>query len=86
MTHLNFLNDYFIKIHQNFGISKLEYDFEKLEIEDKDLRNMVFASDDFDRDFEGLHEHCKALYRKLKRGYSVKIKRIRDNHYSVLLF
>lgn len=85
MVQEEYLEDYFVKISKNYGITRLEFDADNVELDDKFIRNMVFASDDFNHEFENLVEHCKLLYNKLQRGFSLKIKRDINNNYIVLL-
>lgn len=85
MSRLDFLEDYFVKIHKNFGISKLAYRNNRLDIDDKYIRNMVFASDDFNNEFDNLLDHCRMIYNELQTGFSLKIKRDLNNNYFVLV-
>jgi|GEM_PF-1192595 len=85
MVHSEILEDYFVKISQNYGITKLDFDENKVQLDDKFIRNMIFMSDDFDHEFDNLLEHCKILYDKIERGFSLKIKRDINNNYMVLL-
>ena len=85
MVNSEIMEDYFVKISKDFGITKLGFNENKIELDDKFIRNMVFTSEDFDAEFENLLEHCKLLYSQIKRGFSLKIKRDINNNYMVLL-
>ena len=85
MVNSEIMEDYFVKISKDFGITKLGFNENKIELDDKFIRNMVFTSEDFDAEFENLLEHCKLLHSKIKRGFSLKIKRDINNNYMVLL-
>lgn len=85
MVQEQYLEDYFVKISKNFGINKVEFSEDKVTLDPRCIRNMVFASDDFDAEFEHLILHCQLLHQKLQRGFSLKIKRDLDDHYRVLL-
>ncbi len=83
MERHEFLNDYFIKIYRKFGISKINFDGNVVEMDEKYLRNMVFGSENFNNEYEKLLYHCKAVYSKLKRGFLIKIKKDMSNNYFV---
>ncbi len=85
MNHLNSLEEYFVKIYKNYGITDLKFRDNKLELDDKFIRNMVFASDDFNSEFDNLLEHCSLVYEQLKRNFSLKVKRDMNNNHFVLV-
>ena len=85
MNRLDFFEDYFVKICKNYGITKLNYNEESLELDEKCIRNMVFASDDFNNEYDNLQNHCRKIYTYLKRGFSLKIKSDMNNNYYVLV-
>lgn len=85
MNHLNFLEDYFVKIYKNYGITDIRFNNNKIELDEKFIRNMVFASDDFNSEFDNLLEHCFLVYGELKRNFSLKIKRDMTNNHFVLV-
>ena len=84
MENLNSLEEYFVKICKNYGITSLNFCDRKLEIDDELIRHMVFASDDFNSEFDNLPEHCLLVYSELKRNFSLKVKRDMNNKYFVL--
>lgn len=84
MENLNSLEEYFVKIYKNYGISSLNFRDRKSEIDDEFIRHMVFASDDFNSEFDNLLEHCLLVYFELKRNFSLKVKRDMNNNYFVL--
>lgn len=85
MENLNSLEEYFVKIYKNYGISSLNFRDRKLEIDDEFIRHMVFAPDDFNSEFDNLPEHCLLVYGELKRNFSLKVKRDMNNNYFVLV-
>lgn len=85
MENLNSLEEYFVKIYKNYGITSLNFRDNKLEIDDQFIRNMVFASDDFNSEFDNLLEHCLLVYSELKRNFSLKVKRDMNNNHFVLV-
>lgn len=85
MASLNFMEEYFIRMHKIFGISKLNFEDNKVKIEDDVLKNMVFASDEFNHEFENLLEQCRFIYGKIKRDFSLKVKKDINNDYFVLV-
>lgn len=85
MENLNSLEEYFVKIYKNYGITSFNFRDRKLEIDDEFVRHKVFASDDFNSDFNNLPEHCLLAYSELKRNFSLKVKRDMNNKYFVLV-
>ena len=83
MENLNSLEEYFVKIYKNYGITNFRD--RKLEIDDEFIRHMLFASDDFNSEFDNLLEHCLLVYSELKRNFSLKVKRDMNNNYFVLV-
>ena len=84
MENLNSLEEYFVKIYKNYGIASLNFRDRKLEIDDEFIRHMVFASDDFNSEFNNLPEHCLLVYCELKRNFSLKVTLDMNNNYFVL--
>ena len=84
MENLNSLEEYFVKIYKNYGITSLNFRDRKLEIDDEFIRHMLFASDDFNSEFDNLPEHGLLVYSELKRNFSLKVKRDMNNNYFVL--
>ena len=85
MNRLDFFEDYFLNLYRKFGISCLKYHENRLVLDEKCIRNMVFASDDFNADYTTLQYYFKCVYEKLKRGFSLKIKQdMNDNCYVFL--
>lgn len=85
MENLNSLEEYFVKIYKNYGITSLNFRDRKLELDDEFIRHMLFASDDFNSEFDNLSEHCLLVYSELKRNFSLKVKRDMNNNYFVLV-
>lgn len=83
MENLNSLEEYFGKIYKNYGITSFRD--RKSEIDDEFITHMVFASDDFNSEFDNLLEHCLLVYSELKRNFSLKVKRDMNNNYFVLV-
>lgn len=84
MENLNSLEEYFVKIYKNYGITSFNFRDRKSEIDDEFIRHMLFASDDFNSEFDNLLEHCLLVYSELKRNFSLKVKRDMNNNYFVL--
>ncbi|WP_277111124.1 hypothetical protein [Chryseobacterium taklimakanense] len=84
MENLNSLEEYFVKIYKNYGITSFNFRDRKSEIDDEFIRRMLFASDDFNSEFDNLLEHCLLVYSELKRNFSLKVKRDMNNNYFVL--
>mgnify|MGYP006872532991 CR=1 FL=1 len=85
MENLNSLEEYFVKIYKNYGITSFNFRDRKSEIDDEFIRNMVLASIDFNSEFDNLLEHCLLVYSELKRNFSLKVKRDMNNNYFVLV-
>lgn len=85
MENLNSLEEYFVKIYKTYGITSFNFRDRKLEIDDEFIRHMLFASDDFNSEFDNLLEHCLLVYSELKRNFSLKVKRDMNNNYFVLV-
>lgn len=84
MENLNSLEEYFVKIYKNYGITSLKLRDRKSEIDDEFIRHVVFASDGFNSEFDNLPEHCLLVYSELKRNFSLKVTRDMNNNYFVL--
>ena len=61
MNNLKYIEDYFIKLHRNFGISELSYQNRRLELDESNMKLLVFASEAFDEEFENLVDHCSMM-------------------------
>lgn len=85
MIKLDLLEDYFVKLHKNYGISNLQFCGRNVKLDEKFMRNMVFYSDDFNQEYENLLEHCNLVYQELQRAYKLKIQRDMNNNYFVLV-
>lgn len=85
MARNEFFEDYFVRLNKKFGITKIDFNHNKLFIEDKDLRNMIFASENFNEEYEVLKKKCKNIYLKLKRDFFVRIKRDMSNNYHITI-
>ena len=83
MDRHEFLDEYFIKMYKKFGISRVNYADGALELDETDIRRMVFKSDNFSRDYDTLLDHCKAVYGNLRRGFLIRIKKDMSNNYFV---
>lgn len=84
MENLNSLEEYFVKIYKNYAITSFNFRDRKSEIDGKFIRHMVFASDDFNSEFDNLLEHFLLVYSELKRNFSLKVKRHTNNNHFVL--
>lgn len=81
---LEFLEEYFLRIYRRYGISKLKFDSEGIDVEEKFLRNMVFGSEDFNSEYETLNQQCRKLHELLKRGFCLRIRKINNFDYFVI--
>lgn len=81
---LEFLEEYFLRIYRRYGISKLKFDSEGIDVEEKFLRNMVFGSEDFNSEYETLNQQCTKLHELLKRGFCLRIRKINNFDYVVI--
>ncbi len=85
MDTVTLFEDYFIRLNKKFGITKLNYNEDSLDLDEKYIRNMVFASDDFNEEYEGLKSKCRKIYKTMKRGFLLKIKKDMSNNYFVTI-
>ena len=83
MNNLKHIEDYFIKLHRSFGISELSYQNRRLELDESNMKQLVFASEAFDEEFENLVDHCSMIYDELQKGFSLKIRKDVNNNYLV---
>ena len=83
MNNLKHIEEYFIKLHRNFGISELSYQNRRLELDESNMKQLVFASEAFDEEFENLVDHCSMIYDELQKGFSLKIRKDVNNNYLV---
>ena len=67
MNNLKHIEDYFIKLHRSFGISELSYQNRRLELDESYMKQLVFASEAFDEEFENLVDHCSMIYDGFKK-------------------
>ena len=54
MKNYQLIEDYFVKLHQNYGISELSYKDKRLEIDEHNIKNLVFLSEDFNDEFDNM--------------------------------
>ena len=47
------------------------------------MKQLVFASEAFDEEFENLVDHCSMIYDELQKGFSLKIRKDINNNYLV---
>lgn len=85
MRNLNLIEEYFVKLHRNFGISELSYRNQKLELNEDTMKQMVFMSEAFNDEFENLISHCGLLYSEIKKSFSLKIRKDINDNYLVTL-
>lgn len=85
MDTVTIFEDYFIKLNKKFGITKLNYSEDSLDLDEKYIRNMVFAADDFNAEYEGLKNKCRKIYKTLKRGFLLKIRKDMSNNYFITI-
>ena len=83
MNNLKHIEDYFIKLHRSFGISELSYQNRRLELDESNMKLLVFASEAFDEEFENLVDHCSMIYDELQKVFSKKKKKDVNNNYLV---
>ena len=85
MNCSNNFEDYFVRIYKNYGISRLNFRDNKIYIDEQNLRETLFSSDDFNEEFENLFETCQTIYREINSGFSIKIKKDINNEFCVLV-
>lgn len=85
MRNLNLIEEYFVKLHINFGISELSYHNQRLELNEDTMKQMVFMSEAFNDEFENLISHCGLLYSEIKKSFSLKIRKDINDNYLVTL-
>ena len=83
MNNLKHIEDYFIKLHRSFGISELSYQNRRLELDESNMKLLVFASEAFDEEFENLVDHCSMIYDELQKGFYLRIRKDVNNNYLV---
>ena len=83
MNNLKHIEDYFIKLHRSFGISELSYQNRRLELDESNMKLLVFSSEAFDEEFENQVNQCSMNYDELQKGFSLKIRKDVNNNYLV---
>ena len=86
MKNYQLIEDYFVKLHQNYGISELSYKDKRLEIDERNIKNLVFLSEDFKDEFDNLLDHCSMIYHEVGKSFSIKIRKDINNHFMVNLY
>lgn len=85
MKNFESIENYFINIHRTFGISELSYRNSRLELDENNIKQLVFSSEAFDEEFENLLEHCSLIHQEIKKGFLLKIRKDINNIYQVNL-
>lgn len=83
MKDLRLVEDYFIKLHQNYGISELSFKDKKIELDEHNMSKLVFVFEDFNKEFDNLLAHCNLIYSEIEKGFSLKIRKDINNNYLV---
>lgn len=83
MNNLKYVEDYFLKIHKNFGISQLSFNNQRLDLDENAMKQLVFTHENFDEEFDNLLDHCRIIYKEVKKGFLLKINKDVNNNYFV---
>lgn len=83
MKDFELIEDYFIKLHKNYGISEISYKNRKVELDENNVSKMVFVLEDFNEEFDNLLAHCNLIYSEIEKGFSLKIRKDINNNYLV---
>lgn len=85
MKNFELIEDYFIKLHLNFGISELTFENQKLELDESSVKQLVFMFEAFNEELDNLLEHCNLIYNEIEKGFSLKIRKDINDQYLVNL-
>lgn len=85
MSNLNLIEEYFINLHKNFGISELSFRNRRLELNDDTMKQIIFISEAFNDEFENLLDHCGLIYNEINKSFSLKIRKDINDNYLVTL-
>jgi len=81
MKDFGLVEDYFIRLHKNYGISELSYKDQKIELNEHNMSQLVFVFEDFNEEFDNLLAHCDLIYNEIEKEFSIKIRKdINDNY------
>ncbi len=81
MRDFGLVEDYFIRLHKNYGISELSYRDQKIELNEHNMSQLVFVFEDFNEEFDNLLAHCDLIYNEIEKAFSIKIRKdINDNY------
>lgn len=76
-----FHKDYFIKVSRKYGIQKINS--AKTDSDSgKEITSVLTDSED---DFRNILDQCKILYNNLKTGFSLKINKDHQDHYTITI-
>lgn len=83
MKNFELIEDYFIKLHRNYGISEVSYYDQMVLLDDNNMKKLVFMFEAFNQEFDNLIHHCDLIYNELEKGFSLKIRKDINNNYLV---
>lgn len=85
MKRLEIFEDYFVNIYKKFGVCKIRVEGDKVNLEEKDLKKMIFGASDFNAEYNRLIYHCRQVYKHIQHGFLLIIKQDFGNNYYVLI-
>lgn len=85
MENYHLIEDYFVRLHQNFGISELSFKNRKLELDEQSIKNLTFVFEAFNDELDNLLDHCFMIYNEVGKGFSLKIRKDINNDYMISL-
>lgn len=83
MKDFELIEDYFINLHKNYGITELSFRNHKIELDEKNMSQLVFVFEDFNEEFDNLLDHCNLIYSEIEKGFLLKIRKDINNNYLV---
>ena len=83
MNNNHLIEEYFVSLHKNFGISELSFQNQRIELDESVMKNLVFISEAFDEEFDNLLHHCSLIYKQINKGFNLKIRKDLNNNYLV---
>lgn len=83
MRDFGLVEDYFIRLHKNYGISELSYRDQKIELNEHNMSQLVFVFEDFNEEFDNLLAHCDLIYNEIEKAFSIKIRKDINDDYLV---
>ena len=83
MKDFELIEDYFIRLHKNYGISELSFKENKIELDENNMSQLVFVFEDFNEEFDNLLAHCDLIYAEIEKEFSLKIRKDINNNYFI---